>query len=51
MHDQDGMRAIGTAVAALAGDPYPRHLKDFTAAAITGCAPAHTASCTWWTKA
>jgi mRNA-degrading endonuclease RelE of RelBE toxin-antitoxin system len=23
MHDQDGMRAIGAAVAALAGDPYP----------------------------
>ena len=23
MHDQDGMRAIDTAVAALAGDPYP----------------------------
>jgi hypothetical protein len=23
LHDQDGMRAIGTAVAALAGDPYP----------------------------
>lgn len=23
MHDQDGMRAIGTAVAALAEDPYP----------------------------
>jgi hypothetical protein len=24
MHDQDGMCAIGVAVAALAGDPYPR---------------------------
>jgi hypothetical protein len=23
MHDQDGMRAIGAAVAALADDPYP----------------------------
>jgi mRNA-degrading endonuclease RelE of RelBE toxin-antitoxin system len=23
LHDQDGMRAIGTAVAALAGNPYP----------------------------
>lgn len=23
MHDQDGMLAIGSAVAALAGDPYP----------------------------
>ncbi len=23
VHDQDGMRAIGAAVAALAGDPYP----------------------------
>jgi hypothetical protein len=23
MHDQDGMRAIAAAVAALAGDPYP----------------------------
>ena len=23
MHDQDGMRVIGAAVAALAGDPYP----------------------------
>lgn len=23
MHDQDGMRTIGTAVASLAGDPYP----------------------------
>jgi mRNA-degrading endonuclease RelE of RelBE toxin-antitoxin system len=23
MHDQDGMRAIGTAIAALAEDPYP----------------------------
>ncbi|MGH3199892.1 MAG: type II toxin-antitoxin system RelE family toxin [Streptosporangiaceae bacterium] len=23
MHDQDGMRAIAVAVAALAGDPYP----------------------------
>jgi len=23
MHDQEGMRAIGAAVAALAGDPYP----------------------------
>ena len=23
MHDQDGMRAVGAAIAALAGDPYP----------------------------
>ena len=23
LHDKDGMRAIGTAVAALTGDPYP----------------------------
>jgi hypothetical protein len=34
MPDQDGMRAIGAAVAALAGDPYRR--KRFTGADITG---------------
>jgi mRNA-degrading endonuclease RelE of RelBE toxin-antitoxin system len=29
MHDQDGMRAIGAAVAALAGDPFPAPLEGF----------------------
>jgi mRNA-degrading endonuclease RelE of RelBE toxin-antitoxin system len=29
MHDQDGMRAIGAAVAALAGDPYPEPPEGF----------------------
>ena len=35
MEDQDGMRAIGAAVAALALDPYPA--EGFTGASITVC--------------
>jgi hypothetical protein len=42
--DQDGLRAVGLAVLALADDPYPAEA--FHRAATTGCASAATGSCT-----
>jgi hypothetical protein len=45
--DQDGMRRIGAAVAALAADPIP--WKRSTEVSTTACALAETWWCTWWT--
>jgi hypothetical protein len=45
LRDQNGMRAIGVAVAALARDPYPP--EGFHRAGITASASADTGFFTW----